>query len=69
MIDTESLTIPSPKITLNNLGYLSDLIIAKAATLSVAQMVAENKRISLFESGTESSKLLYLRIKSMIFKK
>lgn len=47
MIETESLIIPSPNITLKSFGYLSDLIIANAETLSVAQIVAENKRIFL----------------------
>jgi hypothetical protein len=37
---TASFTIPSPKIIENSLGYLSDLIIVKAATESVAQIVA-----------------------------
>lgn len=34
------MTIPSPKITENNLGYFSGLIIVKAATESVAHIVA-----------------------------
>lgn len=41
IMDTASLTIPSPKTTLNNLGYFSGLIIVNAATLSEAHMVAE----------------------------
>jgi hypothetical protein len=40
MIATASLIIPSPKIIENNFGYLSDLIIVKAATESVAHIVA-----------------------------
>jgi len=42
MMATASFTIPSPKRTLNSLGYFSGLIIVSAATESVAQMVAEN---------------------------
>ena len=47
MIATASFTIPSPNTTLNNFGYLSALIIVKAATESVAQIVAEKIIISL----------------------
>jgi hypothetical protein len=61
MIETESLTMPSPKITLNNFGYVSDFIIANAATLSVAQIVAENSKISLVSRLISVSKSLYLR--------
>lgn len=42
IIDTASLTIPSPNTTLNNLGYFFGLIIVKAATESVAHIVAAN---------------------------
>ena len=62
IIETESLTMPSPNITLNNFGYESDFIIANAATLSVAQIVAENSRISLVSRLISVSKSLYLLI-------
>lgn len=42
MIETASLTIPSPNTTLNNFGYLLGLIIVNAATESVAHIVAAN---------------------------
>ena len=42
MIATASLTIPSPKITENSLGCYEGLIRVRAATESVALMVALN---------------------------
>ncbi len=42
---TASLTMPSPNTTENSLGYFSGLMIVKAATLSVAQIVALNLTI------------------------
>lgn len=42
MIATASLTIPSPKITENNFGCYEGLIKVKAATESVALIVALN---------------------------
>jgi hypothetical protein len=40
MIETASLTSPSPKIILNNFGYLTESIIAKTHIESVEQIVA-----------------------------
>ena len=45
IIETASLTIPSPKTKLNSLGYLSELIKVKAATESVAHIVDEYNKI------------------------
>lgn len=45
MIETPSFIIPSPKTTLNNLGYLSEEIRVRAATESVAQIVAQQSII------------------------
>ena len=45
MIETESLTIPSPNKIENNFGYLSGLIIVRAATESVAQTQPEYNKI------------------------
>ncbi len=52
IIETASFTIPSPKTTLKSFGYLSELIKVKAATESVAHIVAEYKRIYLLVSPT-----------------
>jgi hypothetical protein len=49
MMATASLTIPSPNTTENSLGYFSGLMIVKAATLSVAQIVALNLTIRAVE--------------------
>ena len=46
MIETASLIIPSPKMTENSLGCSLGLIRVRAATESVAHMIAENSRIS-----------------------
>lgn len=42
MIETASFNRPSPKTMLNNLGYLSALIIVNAATASEAHIVELN---------------------------
>jgi hypothetical protein len=52
IIATASFIIPSPNIIENNLGYLSAFIIVKAATESVAQMVAEKNNIVVVEKYT-----------------
>lgn len=49
MMATASLTIPSPNTTENSLGYFSGLMIVKAATLSVAHIVALNLTIRAVE--------------------
>lgn len=46
IIETASLTMPSPNIIENSFGYFSGLIIVKAQTESVAHRVAEYIRIS-----------------------
>lgn len=46
IIATASFTIPSPKIIENSFGYCEGLIIVKAATLSVAHIVALNLTIN-----------------------
>lgn len=45
IIETASLTMPSPKTTLNSLGNLSESSKVRDATESVAQIVAEYKSI------------------------
>lgn len=67
IIATASLTIPSPNTTLNNFGYLSALIIVKAATESVAQIVAENIIISLVPNfATVSSPQMWIKSFSLM---
>ena len=62
MIATASFTIPYPNTTENNLGYFSGFMIVKAATLSVAQIVALNLTISAVLSTIYYSKLSKLLI-------
>lgn len=45
IIATASLTIPSPNTIENNFGYFFGLIIVRAATESVAQIVAEKSKV------------------------
>lgn len=64
IIATASFIIPSPNIIENNLGYLSAFIIVKAATESVAQIVAEKNNIVVVEKYTGWFRSLNYRIKS-----
>jgi len=59
--------MPSPNITLNNFGYLSDLIIARAATESVAHIVAEKSINSVILKLMIVSLSEYLLIQSKLF--
>ena len=47
IIDTASLTIPSPNTIEKSTGYSSNLIILTAATVSEQHMTDENKSISV----------------------
>ena len=60
IIATASFTIPSPKTIENSLGYFWGLIIVRAATESVAQIVAENKRITVVPSYMTSLVLVFI---------
>ena len=53
IIETASLTIPSPNTTLNSWGYVSELMRVIAATESVAQMVADWSIICLTVNETK----------------